>query len=90
MAPTPFVLDSLGLQKRQPSRWSFHILVGWSAFSQNIVHEYVSGRLIILYERLVARARIDKMRGIDYDEQHRRYAVTGKGLMVFNTEPVPL
>ena len=40
--------------------------------------------------RTVKTVRIDKMRGIDYDEQPRRYAVTGKGLIVFNTEPVLL
>ena len=40
--------------------------------------------------QLVKTIRVDKMRCIEYDEQPRRYAVTGKGLMVFNTEPVTL
>jgi len=44
----------------------------------------------LLSFRAVKTVRIDKMRGIDYDEQPRRYAVTGKGLRVFNTEPVLL
>ena len=38
--------------------------------------------------QLVKTIRIDKMRGLGYDEEPRRYAVTGRGLHVFNAEPV--
>ena len=39
---------------------------------------------------LVKTLMIDKMRGIDFDEQPRRYVVTSRGFQVFNTEPVKL
>ena len=44
----------------------------------------------LLVFRAVKTVRVDKMRGIDYDEQPRRYAVTGRGLHVLNAEPVVL
>lgn len=40
--------------------------------------------------QLVKTLRIDKMRGIGYDEEPRRYAVTGRGLNVLCSEPVTL
>jgi KaiC/GvpD/RAD55 family RecA-like ATPase len=38
--------------------------------------------------KLIKTLRIDKMRGIDFDDQPRRYMITSRGLQVFNTEPV--
>jgi len=38
--------------------------------------------------QLVKTVRVDKMRGVGYDEEPRRYAVTGSGLHVFNADPV--
>jgi circadian clock protein KaiC len=38
--------------------------------------------------QLVKTIRIEKMRGIGYDEEPRRYQVTGRGLHVFNAEQV--
>ena len=38
--------------------------------------------------KLIKTLRIDKMRGIDFDDQPRRYVITNRGFQVFNTEPV--
>ena len=38
--------------------------------------------------KLIKTLRIDKMRGIDFDDQPRRYMITSRGLQVFNTEQV--
>ncbi len=38
--------------------------------------------------RLIKTLRIDKMRGIDFDDQPRRFVITPRGFQVFNTEPV--
>jgi circadian clock protein KaiC len=38
--------------------------------------------------KLVKTLRIDKMRGLAYDEQPRRYTISSRGFQVFNTEPV--
>ena len=37
---------------------------------------------------MIKTIRIDKMRGIDFDDQPRRYVITSRGFQVFNTEPV--
>jgi len=38
--------------------------------------------------KLIKTLRIDKMRGIDFDDQPRRFVITPRGFQVFNTEPV--
>jgi len=38
--------------------------------------------------KLIKTLRIDKMRGIDFDDQPRRYVITGRGMKVFHSEPV--
>lgn len=38
--------------------------------------------------KLVKTIRIEKMRGVDYDEQPRRYVITQNGLKVLYNEPV--
>ncbi len=38
--------------------------------------------------KLVKTLMIDKVRGIDFDDQPRRYVITSRGFQVFNTEPV--
>jgi KaiC/GvpD/RAD55 family RecA-like ATPase len=42
---------------------------------------------IIKYET-IKTLRIDKMRGIGFDDQSRRYTITGAGMVVFNEESV--
>ena len=37
---------------------------------------------------LIKTIRIDKMRGIDFDDQPRRFVITPRGFQIFNTEPV--
>jgi len=37
---------------------------------------------------MIKTLRIDKMRGIDFDDQPRRYVITSRGFQVFSTEPV--
>ena len=39
---------------------------------------------------LINTLRIEKMRGLNYDDQPRRYAIDNRGLTVFNTEQVRL
>lgn len=38
--------------------------------------------------RLIRTIRIEKMRGIEHDEQPRRYTIGVKGFIVYNTEPI--
>jgi KaiC/GvpD/RAD55 family RecA-like ATPase len=38
--------------------------------------------------KLTKTIRIDKMRGMDFDDQPRRYTVTQRGFQVFHAEPV--
>jgi len=38
--------------------------------------------------KIVKTIRIEKMRGIDYDEHPRRYTITSRGFEVFNNAPV--
>jgi len=57
------------------------------------MEQFLSDGLIILVKdlqeyKLVKTIRIDKMRGIDFDEQPRRYVITSRGLQVFNAESV--
>lgn len=42
----------------------------------------------ILEFKLIKTLRIDKMRGIDFDDQPRRFTITSRGFQVFNTESV--
>lgn len=37
---------------------------------------------------IIKTIRIDKMRGIDFDDQPRRYTISNNGMVVFNKEPV--
>jgi KaiC/GvpD/RAD55 family RecA-like ATPase len=37
---------------------------------------------------LIKTLRVDKMRGIDFDDQPRRFVITPREFQVFNTEPV--
>jgi len=37
---------------------------------------------------IIKTVRIDKMRGIDFDDQPRRYTISNNGMVVFNKEPV--
>ncbi len=38
--------------------------------------------------QIIKTIRVDKMRGIDFDDQPRRYTITSNGMVVFNKEPV--
>jgi len=40
--------------------------------------------------KLIKSLMIDKVRGIGFDEQPRRYIITNRGMQVFDTEPVTL
>ena len=42
----------------------------------------------LLEYNLVKTIRIDKMRGIDFDDQPRRYVISSRGFQVFNKEAV--
>lgn len=38
--------------------------------------------------KMIRSIRIEKMRGIEHDEQPRRYTIGAKGFTVYNTEPI--
>jgi KaiC/GvpD/RAD55 family RecA-like ATPase len=38
--------------------------------------------------KLIKTLVIDKMRGVSFDDQPRRYVITSRGFKVFDTEPV--
>lgn len=48
---------------------------------------FLLGKDLLNYT-MIKTLRIDKMRGIDFDDQPRRYVITSRGFQVFNTEPV--
>ena len=57
------------------------------------MEQFLSDGVILLGKdmldfKLIKTLRIDKMRGIDFDDQPRRYIITPRGFQVFNTEPV--
>lgn len=61
---------------------------------QNFYSEmFLSDGVIALVKDLrdfevIKTVRIDKMRGIDFDDQPRRYTISNNGMVVFNKEPV--
>ena len=59
------------------------------------VEEYLADGVIILSKilsdfKLIKTARIEKMRGVNHDDQPRKYEIMDKGLAVYHTEPVIL
>jgi KaiC/GvpD/RAD55 family RecA-like ATPase len=57
------------------------------------MEQFLSDGLILLIKdlqeyKLVKTIRIDKMRGIDFDEQPRRYVINSRGFQVLSKEPV--
>lgn len=48
---------------------------------------FLLGKDLLNYST-IKTLRIDKMRGIDFDDQPRRYVITSRGFQVFNSEPV--
>ncbi|MBC8225127.1 AAA family ATPase [Candidatus Bathyarchaeota archaeon] len=58
-----------------------------------MVEEFLADGVIRLTKhienfQMVSVLRIEKMRGIKYDDQPRRYAITSRGFTVFQAEPV--
>jgi KaiC/GvpD/RAD55 family RecA-like ATPase len=57
------------------------------------MEEFLADGVILLSKnikdyKLTKTLRLDKMRGMDFDDQPRRYAVTQRGFQVFHAEPV--
>lgn len=57
------------------------------------MEEYLSDGVIILAKTLhnfaiIKTAWIEKMRGINHDDQPRKYDITDKGIIVYATEQV--
>lgn len=57
------------------------------------MEEYLADGAIVLSKimhqfSMIKIIRIEKMRGLKHDDQPRRYEITEKGLVVYNTEPV--
>jgi len=63
-------------------------------YSDFYLEEFLADGVIILEKsidenyRLIRTLRIEKMRGIEHDDQPRRYEITHKGIIVYHTEPV--
>lgn len=57
------------------------------------VEEYLADGVIVLSKtlsnfKLIKTARIEKMRGINHDDQPRKYEITKQGIKIFNTESI--
>lgn len=57
------------------------------------VEEYLADGVVILSKTLqnykvIKTARIEKMRGVNHDDDPRRYEITNNGILIYNTEPV--
>lgn len=57
------------------------------------MEQFLSDGVILLNKdlldyKMIKTLRIDKMRGIDFDDQPRRYMISNRGFQVFNNEPV--
>jgi len=57
------------------------------------VEEYLADGVIVLTKslrdfNLMKTARVEKMRGVNHDDQPRRYKITSDGLTIYHTEPV--
>ena len=57
------------------------------------IEEFISDGIIWLEKvvrnfNLIRTIRIEKMRGIEHDEQPRRYTIDAQGFTVYNTEPI--
>jgi circadian clock protein KaiC len=57
------------------------------------IEQFLADGVILLEKniedyKMLKTIRIDKMRGIDFDDQPRRYTITGRGAQVFYAEPV--
>ena len=57
------------------------------------MEQFLSDGVILLNKdlldyKMIKTLRIDKMRGIDFDAQPRRYMISNRGFQVFNNEPV--
>jgi len=57
------------------------------------MEQFLADGVILLHKniedyKLTKTMRIDKMRGMDFDDQPRRYTVTQRGFQVFHAEPV--
>jgi KaiC/GvpD/RAD55 family RecA-like ATPase len=66
---------------------------GLPSESDFYMEEFLADGVVLLVKdiidyKLIKTLRIDKMRGIDFDDQPRRYVVSGKGFQVFNNEQV--
>jgi KaiC/GvpD/RAD55 family RecA-like ATPase len=64
-----------------------------SAEGEFYVEEYLADGVIVLSKvlqnfKLSRILRVEKMRGVKHDDQPRRYEITDKGLVVYNTESV--
>jgi KaiC/GvpD/RAD55 family RecA-like ATPase len=57
------------------------------------MEQFLSDGVILLQKdireyQLIKTIRVDKMRGMQFDEQPRRYTITSRGFQVFNAESV--
>lgn len=66
---------------------------GMPAPGNFFMEQFLADGVILLHKniedyKLTKTLRIDKMRGMDFDDQPRRYTVTQRGFQVFHAEPV--
>jgi KaiC/GvpD/RAD55 family RecA-like ATPase len=94
--PTDKRLEILELMKGLRKMKCTSIITSESASSSEddfFVEEYLSDGVIILAKTLhnfaiIKTAWIEKMRGINHDDQPRKYDITDKGIIVYATEQV--
>jgi KaiC/GvpD/RAD55 family RecA-like ATPase len=94
--PTDKRLEILELMKTLRTTKCTSIITSESASSSEdefFVEEYLADGVIILAKTMhnftiVKMAWIEKMRGINHDDQPRKYEISDKGIVVYATEPV--
>lgn len=94
--PTDKRLEILELMKTLRKTKSTSLITSESASSSEdefFVEEYLADGVIILSKTLlkfviIKTAWIEKMRGVNHDDQPRKYDITDKGIVVYATEPV--
>lgn len=94
--PTDKRLEILELMKALRKMKCTSVITSESASSSEdgfFVEEYLADGVIILSKTLhnfaiIKTAWIEKMRGINHDDQPRKYEITDKGIVVYATEAV--
>jgi KaiC/GvpD/RAD55 family RecA-like ATPase len=88
-----YIIGQLFDQIRQLGCSAVIVTEGLPRDNEFYMEHFLADGVILLQKdaidfKLVKTLMIDKVRGIDFDDQPRRYVITSRGFQVFNTEPV--